>query len=121
MYKINNVIPEELATSAPKENTSEQIPRFLVLGLIVLFIVFLIASVALATWIPKFVWLPLILFLFVFISTALIYFFIKINRGIADKRKEDIKALRKNEAELLELVRIKVGEAISEQSEGHHG
>lgn len=121
MGKTNNVVPEGLATSAPKENTTEQIPRLLVLGLIALFIVFLIASVALAIWLPKFAWIPLVLFLFVFSSTALIYFFIRINRGIAKKKEEDIKSLRNGEAGFLELVRIKISDTIHKQAEGRHG
>ena len=121
MEKNNDVVPEKLADSLSKANKTERIPRLLVFWVIALFIVFLITSVALAIWLPKFAWIPLVLFLFVFSSTALIYFFIRINRSIANKKEENVKALRKNESGLLELVRIKIGDTINKQSEGHHG
>lgn len=121
MKKNNDGVSEKPATLVPKENTNEQIPRLLVFGVIALFIIFLITSVALAIWFPKYIWIPLILFLLVFSSTTLIYFFIKIIRSAASKKEEDIKALQKNEAELLELVRTRVSNTISKQSEGHNG
>lgn len=121
MDKTNNAIPDELAPAEPMVNKTEQIPKSLVFGSITLFIVFIIASVILAIWLPKFAWIPLVFFLFVFSSTVIIYFFIRINRNIINKNKEDLQILRKSEANLLDLVKIKIDDTIKKQSEGRHG
>ncbi|MBN8657710.1 MAG: hypothetical protein J0M11_18410 [Anaerolineae bacterium] len=107
--------------STSKLETTNQIPRRLVLGIIILFFTSLIVSGALAIWSPNLAWLPFVFFLFLFGSVAIIYFIRKINQSMVLKQKEELRILRDKEKTLLETINKKVSEIINKELEGHNG
>jgi hypothetical protein len=121
MDNTNNSLKSETAVELPINNKVEQIPKRLVFGMSVLFIAFLIASIILGILNSKLAWLPLAIFLFLFISTATIYFILRINRSVKSKKQEEILALRRIEKDLLALATKSIDEIVKRHAEGYDG